>query len=104
MECSSLLCKGIFKFIESNNVCASDDKIKDCKTALHSSCIHNHVEIAEYICENLKLTRKNVNDLNEFIMDGSSLRGYWNLTRCHGKKLIKILVKAGIHLRAKTCR
>ena len=93
----------VFKFIESKNVCTSDDKTKDSKTALHISCIHKHVEIAKYLCNKLKSTGKNINDLKtktwwtpahyvavEIKQDGSE------------EELIRILVDAGIDLAAKT--
>ena len=92
-----------FKFIESKNVCASDDKTKDGKTALHISCIHKHVGIAIYLCDELKSANKNINDLKtktlwtaahyvavEIKQDGTE------------EKLFEILVEAGIDLASKT--
>ncbi|XP_078339911.1 uncharacterized protein LOC111109581 isoform X1 [Crassostrea virginica] len=92
-----------FKFIESKNVCASDDKTKDGKTALHISCIHKRVGIAKYLCDESKSAGKKIIDLKtktlwtaahyvavEIKQDGSE------------EELIRILVDAGIDLNAKT--
>ena len=90
-----------FKFIESMDI--RDDETLNSKTALHISCIYKHVEIAEYLCNKLKSTGKNINDLKtktlwtaahfvavEIKQDGSE------------EELIRILVDAGIDLAAKT--
>ena len=90
-----------FKFIESMDI--RDDETLNSKTALHISCIYKHVEIAKYLCNKLKSTGKNINDLKtktlwtaahfvavEIKQDGTE------------EELIRILVDAGIDLAAKT--
>ena len=90
-----------FQFIESMDI--RDDETLNSKTALHISCIYKHVEIAKYLCDKLKSTGKNINDLKtktlwtaahfvavEIKQDGSE------------EELIRILVDAGIYLTAKT--
>nr|XP_022301467.1 ankyrin repeat domain-containing protein 50-like [Crassostrea virginica] len=90
-----------FKFIESMDI--HDDETLNSKTALHISCIYKHVEIAKYLCNQLKSSGKNINDLKtktlwtpahyvavEIKQDGSE------------EELIRILVDAGIDLTAKT--
>ena len=90
-----------FKFIESMDI--RDDETLNSKTALHISCIYKHVEIAKYLCNQLKSSGKNINDLKtkelwtpahyvavEIKQDGSE------------EELIRLLVDAGIDLTAKT--
>ena len=91
-----------FKFIESKNVCASDDKTKDGKTALHISCIHKHVEIAKYLCDVLKSTGKNINDSKTKTWTAAHYVAVGIKQDDTEEKLIRILVDAGIDLAAKT--
>ena len=90
-----------FKYIKSKNIL--DDETIDSKTALHICCIHKHLEIAKYLCDEINSQGKNINELKtkrwwtpahyvavEIKQDGSE------------EKLIRILVDAGIDLTAKT--
>ena len=89
------------KYIKSKNI--RDDGTIDSKTALHICCIHKHLKIAKYLCDEINSQGKNINELKtkrwwtpahyvavEIKQDGSE------------EKLIRILVDAGIDLTAKT--
>ena len=94
----------VFKLIEKS-LKSSESLCKETinrKTVLHICCIHKHVEICKYICDKLKSTPHKINKVTKKRWTAAHYVAVEIKQDGTEEELIKILVDAGIDLKAKS--
>nr|XP_022297019.1 uncharacterized protein LOC111106580 isoform X2 [Crassostrea virginica] len=72
------------------------------KTVLHICCIHKHVDICKYICQKLKSTPQKLNKVNDKLWTAAHYVAVEIQQNGKEEELIRILVEAGLDLKAKS--